>query len=182
MAGPNAADWIGAFGTGGALLLGVYVLFREQRDRRRAQARQVNAWAVDVLPKRHETETGAIVGMKGKCVEVTAQNTSLEPVYDLHVWVHHNYDPHATRTGSLERSILPPGSHEIYVDGIEIPEGGLAGLPYVDVTFRDTAGRRWQRLHNGELSRDRSSPEGKERLLRYRLRRGWRLAKLRLNR
>lgn len=79
-----------AFGTGGALLLGVLVLFREQWDRRRAQARQVNAWAVTVLPKRETTETGVIVGMKGNCVKLTAQNNSSEPVYDLHVWVHHS--------------------------------------------------------------------------------------------
>lgn len=179
---PSAADWIAAFGTGGALLLGVLVLFREQRDRRRAQARQVNAWAVEVRPKRETTESGVLVAMEGNCVKVTAQNNSLEPVYDMHVWVHHSYDPRASRTGSHERSILPPGSHDIYVDGIKMPEGGLAGLPYVDVTFRDTAGRRWQRLRDGELSRDKTSPEGMERLLRYRFRRAWRLARLRINR
>lgn len=182
MENPTAADWIAAFGTGGALVLGVLVLFREQRDRRRTQERQVNAWAVGILPKRETTETGVTVGMKGNCVKVTAQNNSLEPVYDIHVWVHHSHDPNAPRTGSHERSILPPGPHNIYVDGIEIPEGGLAGLPYVDVTFRDAAGRRWQRLHNGELSRDKTSREGIEKLLRYRIRRAWRLAKLRLNR
>ncbi len=182
MEDPTVADWIAAFGTGGALLLGMLVLFRDQSDRRRAQARQVNAWAVEVLSKRERTETGAIVGLEGNCVKVTALNNSLEPVYDMHVWVHHNYHPQAPRSGSHERSILPPGSHDIHVDGIEIPESGLAGLPYVDVTFRDTAGRRWQRLHNGDLSRDKISREGVERVLRYRLRRAWRLAQLRLNR
>lgn len=85
MENPTAADWIAAFGTGGALVLGVLVLFREQRDRRRTQARQVNAWAVGILPKRETTETGVTVGMKGNCVKVTAQNNSLEPVYDIHV-------------------------------------------------------------------------------------------------
>ncbi len=120
MEGPTAADWIAAIGTSGVLLLGMLVLFREQRDRRRAQ---VNAWAVEVLPKRETTETGAIISMKGNSVKVTAQNTGLEPVYDMHVWVHHSYAPHAPRTASLERSILPPGSHENLRGRCRDPEG-----------------------------------------------------------
>lgn len=181
MDGSSGADWIAAIGTAGALLIGMFVLALEQRDRRRAQARQINAWAVDVQPKREETEIGVLVGQEGNCVVVEVHNSSPEPVYDFHVWVHHNFASNSWVSGSQERSILPPGSHTIYVDGISIPQGGLADMPYVDVTFRDTAGRRWQRLHSGELSRDRTSREGRDRL-RFLLRGWWRLARLRLNR
>ncbi len=177
MAGATGADWIAAVGTAGALLIGMFVLAREQRDRRRSLARQVNAWAVDVQPKRDETETGTLVGMAGKCVVVEALNSGPEPVYDFHVWVHHDLAPNSGMIGSHERSILPPGSHTIYVDGVDIPESGLADKPYVDLTFRDSGNRRWQRLYNGKLSRDRISPEGKEVLPSYRLRRWLRRAR-----
>lgn len=180
--GATAADWLEAIGTSGALLIGAFVLAREQRDRRRSQARQVNAWATQVLPKRDETESGAYVAMEGQCVAVEALNTSDEPVYDFLVWVHHSYDARAPISGSLERKILPPGSHVVLVDGIELPQGGLVGMPHVDVTFRDAADRRWQRLHNGELSRDRLSPDGRSTLLRYSLRSAWRRTRLRIKR
>jgi hypothetical protein len=176
----TAAAWLSAIGTVGALFTGMVVFAREQRDRRRGQARQVNAWAVDVLPEREQTERGLVVGMEGDCVLVRALNTSPEPVYEFHVWVHHNLAPDSGRIGSLDRSILPPGSHEIYVDGVQIPDGGLADMPHVDVTFRDTAGRRWQRLYTGRFSRDRISREGMDELLRYRLRSLWRRLVLRL--
>ena len=163
MAQASLADWVAALGTVGALLLGFAILFREQLDRRIGHARRVNAWAVEVLPKRDMTESGAIVGMDGKCVVVAVQNSGVEPAYDVHVWVHHSYSPNAPRSGSHERSVLPPGLHEFFVDGVCLSEGGLAGLPYVDVTFRDAGGRRWQRLYSGELSSDKTSPYGRTR-------------------
>lgn len=179
MNAPNAADWLAAVGTVGAVLLGLFVLAREQRDRRKVQARSVNAWAVEVRPKRDRTELGVIVGMSGKCVVVEAHNSSTEPVYDFHAWVHHNLAPDSGSMGSHERAVLPPGAHTIFVDGVDIPDGGLAHLPYVDVTFRDTAGRRWQRLYTGKLARDRISREGMSRLLRFRIVRAWRRFRLR---
>lgn len=183
--GTTAVDWLGAVGTAVALLIGVFVLAREQRDRRRAQARQVNAWAVEILPKRDVAEVGphtAIVAMDGSCVVVEAVNNSSEPVYAFHVWVRHNLAPGTGGMGSHERRLLPPGSHRIHVDGVQIPEGGLADWPPVDVTFKDSGGRRWQRLHTGDLGRDRLSPEGRSRLLRYRLRGWWRRTKPRVSR
>ena len=171
MPAPNAADWLEAIGTIGALLVGMSVLVREQRDRRRSQARQVNAWATDIRPKRTETELGVRVGMEGQCVVVQALNSSPEPVYEFHAWVHHDLSAESSVTGSMERLILAPGAHTIFVDGINIPASVLAHMPNVDVTFRDSGGRRWQRVYSGRLSPDRTSPDGRSASMNYRLRR-----------
>lgn len=82
----------------------------------------MNAWAIEVRPKRDETELGVVVGMSGKCVVVEAHNSSNEPVYDFHAWVHHNLAPGSGSVGSHDRAVLPPGTHLIFVDGVEVPE------------------------------------------------------------
>lgn len=171
---PNAAQWLGAVGTAGALLIGVLVYWQGLRDRRREQARRINAWATKVGPKRDVTEMGVRVGMEGASVEVCVANNSHEPAYDFHVWVHRDLSPTSGSMGSHERPILPPGQHSIVVDGVDIPEGGLAHLPYVDVTFKDSAGRRWQRTYEGSLVRDRMSPHGRRAHWRHRARFVWR--------
>ncbi|GJM38421.1 MAG: hypothetical protein DHS20C19_17880 [Acidimicrobiales bacterium] len=178
----TAADWLAAIGTVGALMTAILVLARDTLDRRRNQARKVNAWAVEILPKRDRSDNGALVAMEGSCVLVRALNTGEEPAYDFHVWVHHDFSPQSAIMGSHDRTILHPGSQDVYVDGVQLPEGGLASLPLVDVTFRDAAGRRWQRLHTGQLSRDRISREGRARTARYRVIGLWRRSVLRVRR
>lgn len=161
MDGPSAADWLSAIGTVGALLIGMVILAREQFDRRRAQARMVNAWAVEVQPQRAETEEGVPIGRPdlGQTVVMTVVNASAEPVYDFLAWVRGNYACEAPHFGSMERRILPPGETTVYSDNVELPASGLAGLPDVVITFRDSAGRRWQRLPDGKLDVDRLSPD-----------------------
>lgn len=149
------------------------VFAQGQYDRRRVQARKVNAWAVAVLPKRETNERGAKIGMPGMCVEVQAHNTSGEPVYDFSAWVHQDYSLDSPIIGSANVPLLPPASTTIYVDGVSIPESGLAHEPYVDVTFRDSAGRPWRRLHNGDLRRDTWSPEARRALLQGPWWRSW---------
>lgn len=167
-------DAIGPVATAVSLAIAFWVLSREQRDRRTAQARRISAWSVEVAEPREDVEHGAVNTMGGKSVRVKAKNASEEPVYEFTVWVHFDLSPKSGRIGSLDR-VLPPGEHDVWVDGVQIPEGGLAAFPTLDVTFVDTRGRRWQRLHNGRLGRDRISHVGRMHMWSDRLRWKWRL-------
>jgi hypothetical protein len=131
--------------------------------RRRDQASRISAWAEAVEPLRTENEEGAkIAGQPGQVsIRVHVRNASDAPVYDFHVWVHHDYSPDSAVMGSHERHILPPGETIVYADYVELPESGLAGKPYVDLSFKDESGKRWQRLFDGGLGPDRLSREGR---------------------
>lgn len=94
-------------------------------------------------------------------VRVAVRNASDAPVYDFEARVLHTFAPDAGSVGSHELHLLPPGEHDVWVDWIELPPSGLAGKPYVDFTFKDENGRRWQRLHDGGLGKDRTSRAGR---------------------
>ena len=97
-----------------------------------------------------------------RSVLVRARNDSEAPVYDFQVRVRLNYAENASSHGSPNDPpmILPPGEHAIWVDLVDFSVGELAGMPYVDFTFKDDRNRRWQRLHDGSLGRDRLSQAG----------------------
>jgi hypothetical protein len=94
-------------------------------------------------------------------------------VYDFHVWVHHDYRPDSSVMGSQKRHILPPGETVVDADWVELPENGLAGKPYVDLSFKDERSRGWQRLFDGGLGPDRLSRKGRSKRRAIRQLRGW---------
>lgn len=151
----STAEWIIALGTLVTLAASVFVLLRDQLDRRKSQARSVNAWAVEVTNLRLRDEYGADTSqMGGQSVRIAVLNASSEPVYDFIAWVKLSYDPKSGYMGGQERHVLPPGESELWVDGVRLPKGGLAGLPHVDITFRDVRDKLWWRRHYGRLGAD----------------------------
>lgn len=183
---PAWVSWASGLSAPGAVLLSVTVLGRDRRARREHQARLVSAWAVEVTPLRAETDNGALItGGSGKSVRVAVRNASDAPVYDFHAWVRKDYAPRSGSMGSHLLHLLPPGESVVWADWVELPEGGLAGQPYVDLTFKDEHGRRWQRLHDGGLGPDRLSPEGRSARVRWvprRVLRWWLASKYRRRR
>jgi hypothetical protein len=96
--------------------------------------------------------------MGGESVHVQVRNASDEGIYDFNAWVRYDYSETAGAMGSLDVGFLKPGITDVWVDGVRFPAGGLAGNPHLEPTFRDSRGRRWQRLHTGDLGPDRFSP------------------------
>ena len=161
---PEAVQWIGALSGAAAVLLTTTVIVREWLSRRRDQASRISAWADLVTPLRAATDDGLAIGPgPGKSVRVQVRNTSDAPVYDFRAWVHANYARDAFVMGTHERQILPPGVDVVWADWVELPEGGLAGKPYVDLTFQDEHGRRWERRYDGGLGPDYRSPYARKR-------------------
>lgn len=157
----TAPAWFGAIATSGALLITATVFLRQNTDRRTEQARRVSCWPVEETDLRTQTERGlAINPGSGQSVRVTVRNASELPIYDVIAWVRFNYLPDSGASGSQDRVIVPPGDTDVWVDWVEFPEGGLAGDPHVDLTFRDASGKRWQRLHDGSFGPDRMTREG----------------------
>jgi hypothetical protein len=158
----------------GGLLGGLWLWGGQYRERRLDQARRISAWPVSVGPLRTHNGHGAVFTQHGSdrysSVLVHARNGSESPAYDFRVLVRGSYLPEAPGHWSPDEPpmILPPGEHEVWIDLVEFPHGGLAGLPLIDFSFRDERGKRWQRLHDGSLGRDRLSRSGKERSLRGR--------------
>jgi hypothetical protein len=158
-----------------AFLIAALAFMRQTADRRTEQARQVCCWPVEVRSLRTHTERGVPIGSGGgQSVRVRVRNASELPVYEVSVWVHFSYSPDAGSMGSQERVIVPPGDTDVWADWVELPKSGLADDPYVDLSFRDSAGRRWQRLHDGSFGPDRISPEGRRAATRRSSPRNWR--------
>jgi hypothetical protein len=160
---PSWIQWAAGLSAPAAVALTITVVLRDWRSRRRDQASRISAWAEAVEALRSENEEGATIsGEPGQVsVRVRVRNASEAPVYDFHVWVHYDYSPDSPVMGSQERHILPPGETVVYADWVELPKSGLAGKPYVDLSFKDERGRRWQRLFDGGLGPDRLSREGR---------------------
>lgn len=160
----SLADWIAALGTVGALIASLVVLRYEinvrradSRERieeeRRSQARRISCWPLEVKARRDVDEMGrSLQGMGGNSsVRVALRNASAEPAYDVVVHVRHTYEKSAGAMGSFPFLLPPDTTREVWVDGVDLPGGGLAGLPYVELVFRDVKGRRWLRAHSGRL-------------------------------
>lgn len=152
----------------GGLCGAVWVWNSQRRERRVDQARRISAWPVEVSPLRDENEFGAVFGVTNRdryhSVLVRARNGSESPVYDFCVIVRNSYlrDAGGIASANDPPRILPPGEHDLWVDLVEFPHGGLARFPLIDFSFRDENDRRWQRLNDGSLGRDRLSQAGRE--------------------
>jgi hypothetical protein len=149
----HGAAWLSAVLSAAALLVTLWVvLFRDRRERLEMQARKVSAWVDSVHDLRAENEFGAVIaaagGLRGKSVKIAVHNGSDEPAYDFVPTVWSSYAPDAGKQ-TIEPVMVRPGESFLWVDGVELPEGGPAGHPWVDIEFKDAQERRWQRAHDG---------------------------------
>jgi hypothetical protein len=146
-------DWVTAFGTVAAFAVALRLLAKElaarqeqEEDRRRAQARLVNAWP-GVRSRRSD-------GGEEYAYFAVVKNNSDEPIYDVYTTAapmdgRFASDPEAAR-GQAQvinydwKNLLPGDSRE----------GGLPGPRFlaIGLSFTDSQGRRWKRLPNGTLT------------------------------
>ncbi|MEY2475113.1 MAG: hypothetical protein QOG87_428 [Actinomycetota bacterium] len=166
----SLAEWVAAVGTAGAVLASAFLLRHEIQGRRddereraalrttefaeakRRQASALSAWALATAPPREHDENGNRVQMGGNAsVRVAVRNGSDEPAYNVRAYVRFHYGEDAGSMGSHPHLVPPASTIEFWVDGIELPEGGLAYLPHIELVFTDARGTHWARLHNGRL-------------------------------
>lgn len=79
------------------------------------------------------------------------RNGGIEPVYEAEISIRSNYLAESGAMTSFPFLIPPQTTREVWVDGVMLPEGGLAELPYVELTFTDVNGLHWLRDHHGGL-------------------------------
>jgi hypothetical protein len=164
------ADWVaagatalGSIGTTGTLLLTYLLLRREahrdaERDRtqRRHQASKVGAWYAEnpaTAERGLAPQWGAIVW-----------NGSEMPVYQVAIdFFEHLEDDRLVYSHTVERELLAPTPAPVFVPPERIlsaaggtetegPGRGLSGKYAVSIRFRDAAGVRWERNHQGFLT------------------------------
>jgi hypothetical protein len=138
----TVADWIAAVGTVGALIVALSLLWREQRDRRTAQARLVSTWVSEV----------AVADSSEHPLSVIVQNRSNEPVYAVTIFqfdpvIHHDVGQPGELIFHVE--VLPPDTRLPATDSVPTRMGHL---PTLTLYFTDSAGHRWKR-HLGRLAR-----------------------------
>ena len=160
-----AVGTIGAFGTGGVLLMRELHRDRERDElMQRLQASSVAAW-----PIRSENKTGPLSTIAAKLV---LNNVSSEPVYRIQI----EYRKSSSELlAADEIDILPPGRYErdlpdalqeVWIKSAEgwIKRGPNTGEPtstpqyqpwsfVVVLTFFDAGGRSWCREADGSLKR-----------------------------
>lgn len=165
-------NWLVAIGTVGAFGTGGVVLLRElNRDREReVTAEKQQASCVAAWPMRKENVAESLTTIKAQLV---VNNSSNEPVYNVHI----NYHcPAIKQAITDELQILPPGRderelprnlQETWVKTVEgwvkrsSPTKAPSANPYsepwgfsYDISFTDSSGRRWHRMTDGSLKRE----------------------------
>jgi hypothetical protein len=141
-------DWaaigtvVAAIGTVGAFLVGLYLVGVQVIDRRRAQARLVNAWL-----KEMRTEAKPL-----PVFVIRVDNSSAEPAYGVLIRLVYG------NSGTFVRDIGVLGPEEAIELDIVVP--GLRPIdPTPDITFTDAAGRRWTRYgKSGALTEGDPNP------------------------
>lgn len=130
-------------------------------DRRKHQAERVAAWFDWAWTERPESAYARATRVRRPVVRM--RNASDLPVTDVHVTVRL-----AGQTlGRMTHPLVPPDQDLIEVSA-EISEGlddfnayrdsgdanleDLESQPCVDISFTDSGGRRWKRLHGGQLT------------------------------
>jgi hypothetical protein len=158
-AGPDwgsVPDWLAAIGTLAAFAVALRLLAKElaarrdqEEDRRRAQARLVNAWPT----MRWRESDGEAEGWS------VVRNDSDEPIYQVKLTVvprdsRFASDPEAARgqAQTIEddwMGVLPRQTREGW-----LPAEWKLSTWYVamGLSFTDSQGRRWKRLPNGTLT------------------------------
>lgn len=165
-------NWLVAIGTVGAFGTGGVVLLRElNRDREReALAEKQQASSVAAWPIRTESAIESITTIKAQLV---INNSSNEPVYNVHIDYH---QPTVGQSIVDELQILPPGRYErelpksLQETWVRTAEGWImrsapkstpTSSPHsepwnfsFDISFTDSSGRRWRRATDGSLKRE----------------------------
>lgn len=138
----DLATWVGSVGTAGALIVSLWLLGREQSDRRHresearaSQAALVAAWiaGVDPLAKPHPE------------IRIRIRNANMTPIYDV------SFQFAAGVRGTWVRSFWGMGPQETREFLILIP-GYIRAEPKAPrLTFTDSVGRQWLREPDGDL-------------------------------
>jgi hypothetical protein len=134
----TVGQWVGSIGTTLAFTATFYVIRRDAKVRRYAQARKVafyQGWTT--------VEVDAVTHEEVPRFDRTVQNLSDEPIYDVRIWKIGD----TTRSNTLEKRevLLPNGPSLIYRCDSETGER-------IFLDFRDNSGKRWTRTLRGNLS------------------------------
>jgi hypothetical protein len=158
---PNAAEWISAISTAGALiaaavaaLIAWRVHVHNQTEKRAEQAGRVAGW---IEWRRLDDAPGIAFdefGFAGwRCV---LSNSSALPVYDVLIIYWLLGGPRDINAGTDQVKLLPPGGRDVEIpDHVRREQDRRAETHptmRVEIRFTDTAGRRWHRAHNGVLT------------------------------
>lgn len=146
----SLAQWVSALLTVGTLYMSLRLYRREQDNRRREQARKVNAWPGDLDFDKNE-------------VTAWVRNSGDEPVYNMHIlgyllesthpfyydwrvtWNEYAQSPsgEAIKLTSIQKLPLPDACRN---PPISIPSVAI------QITFVDASGRQWTRDPSGQLT------------------------------
>lgn len=152
----DVATWVGSVGTTLAFFATLILLVitrQEQKvareDDRRAQARQVSAWCVQVQP----------AGENGRhAVTVTVWNSSDEPVYGMRVAAGAEWSGQDIAVAKVTglHYVTPPNyrqDHTVHLALSPLPSGGYEAALPVELIFNDASGGRfWRRDRYGGLT------------------------------
>jgi hypothetical protein len=137
---PSVTDWIsavgtaaGAVGTAGALLLGVRVYYRQEKDQRRAQAAAVT---VGFSEETHTVGKG--IPRTFKTTKCYVRNASQLPIYRVMLYLGSDWD-----SKSEVRDVLAAGEESSF------ETNSTSATPVAK--FMDTAGVAWKRDGYGQL-------------------------------
>jgi hypothetical protein len=142
----DLATWLAAAGTIGALWFTAITVRRDRDERRSEDARKVSAWIsasdVEVSVELPPAQGLAEPHMTQR-IELNARNGGPEPIYYIRIrW----RNPSGRATGSLNFLAMAPG--ETRISELKDPRAAAA---YVEMDFRDPAGRMWSRDSQGRL-------------------------------
>jgi hypothetical protein len=131
-------QWVSAIGTTLAFSATFFVIRRDAKVRRYAQARKVALYVERTDREPHEVE-----GKHKAWYTVHLKNLSDEPIYDAMFFMRQN----GRRGDNLGgESVIMPGAERLYRSGYSISEGSL------DAWFRDNSGKWWDRDLRGALT------------------------------
>ncbi|MEV7572632.1 hypothetical protein AB0P28_05955 [Pseudarthrobacter sp. NPDC089323] len=137
----TVADWVGGLGTTAAFLVTGFVVYRDAKERRSAQARQVAYFLRRPTNFIYKSLKGEEVR-----VEFFVSNMSPEPIYDV---VHYHHLDTALGILDYKDVILPQETHALANQGYIPPEVvELKGSPPL-LRFRDNSGHVWIRSVSG---------------------------------
>jgi hypothetical protein len=148
----NAAEWLAAIGTVGALGVSLVVLAFELRSRRKAEwdrrtetPSKVVAW----VTHRSHSEPGPA----GTTYywRLTYRNRSNSMIYDVAITAERGW---IGTSEILQLPLLPPGEEKVDLE-IEVdppmPSAPVDGVPLLWIDFTDDRGQRWRRETTGAL-------------------------------
>jgi hypothetical protein len=127
-------EWVDAIGTTLAFFVAFAVLLFDRRERRRRQAGQIAAWL--------ERGDSKVILHVINASDAVAYNVQVTPQL-----LHRVYD-------EVNYPLIGPGKDETPLT-IELPGNQQVSNDYlgVEMSFTDSAGRRWKRLRSGRLKR-----------------------------